>query len=432
MSASTSSSERSRSPSWRSPGSTSPVNARMSRLLPARWTSAGSEVAATIGGEGAASPFGRFLADGQLAELAAIPFAHVGQVPFHLAAPGRHLALLFFQHLGLLRKPGRVGIHLPGLFVHLGAAPLQPGLALAQRPLHFDDLRLPVDDVLAESGDGQAMFVPSPGAVPGPADGLAPPRSARRPAMLPGLPGLAGRSRAVRRGARASGREIGRAARRPPRHAVPAPAIADGGPVASCRVMAMALRDSSTTCSTVRCSTSWRPRSSARTLRSAAMVRPISWSFCRDISSFWFQPSSAACWASSSLLRAVSRSSICCRSRCNSSPLRLHGGHLGLEAGDCLFLAMGLLGQQPLPGRQFFRSPMQLFLQRRTHLLRPCQVDLAFLERLAVAFHPRLQFGELGGTHLEDGFLLGQLRRLGVGYPECVAAMSVSCLVSDS
>ena len=80
-------------------------------------------------------------------------------MPVHFRPPFGHLTFLFLQLLGLPLQPGRGGRDLLGLFLDLGLPALQLGRAVQQRLLHFADAALPVDQLLAEGGHGQAMFV---------------------------------------------------------------------------------------------------------------------------------------------------------------------------------------------------------------------------------------------------------------------------------
>jgi hypothetical protein len=57
----------------------------------------------------------------------------------------------------------RGGVDLLDFLLDLGVATLQPGLVLGEGPLHLGDLALPIDELLAEGGHGQAMLVlPAP------------------------------------------------------------------------------------------------------------------------------------------------------------------------------------------------------------------------------------------------------------------------------
>ena len=69
---------------------------------------------------------------GQLAELLAVPLAHVGQVAIDLLPPLGHDALLLLELLGLLRQPLRRRGDLLGLLFDLGLAPLQARLVAGQ------------------------------------------------------------------------------------------------------------------------------------------------------------------------------------------------------------------------------------------------------------------------------------------------------------
>ena len=130
MSASTSSSERSRSPSWRSPGSTSPVSDRM----PGSAVAVVAPAAAGIGTTAASAS-----ATAASRAAASTPASSRSLRRYHSRMSLRwrsisdralgHLAFLLLQLLGLLRQPGRRGRDLLGLFLDLGLPPLQLGRA---------------------------------------------------------------------------------------------------------------------------------------------------------------------------------------------------------------------------------------------------------------------------------------------------------------
>ena len=99
------------------------------------------------------------LETGQLAHLAAIPFAHVDQMAIHLAAPLGDEAFLLLQLLGLLGQPRRHVGDLLRLLVDLAGPAFQPRLVQVQRLLELGEPALPLDDLLAKGGDRQAMLV---------------------------------------------------------------------------------------------------------------------------------------------------------------------------------------------------------------------------------------------------------------------------------
>ncbi len=80
-------------------------------------------------------------------------------MPFDLLAPFGDDAFLGLQLLGLLGQAGRRGVDLAGLLIHLGLAPFQTRLTLGQRTSHFGKLPLPLNELLAESSNGQAVFL---------------------------------------------------------------------------------------------------------------------------------------------------------------------------------------------------------------------------------------------------------------------------------
>ena len=98
----------------------------------------------------------------ELAELAPIPVAHVVEVASHLLAAFDDDAFLLLKLLGLLGQPHRAGIELPGLFVDLGLPALEARLSLGQGAAHLGQLSLPGDELLAEGGHGQAVFLAGP------------------------------------------------------------------------------------------------------------------------------------------------------------------------------------------------------------------------------------------------------------------------------
>ncbi len=96
---------------------------------------------------------------GQIAQLAAVPFAHVGQVAIHFLATVAHLALLLLKRLGLARQAFGRGVDLLDLFRDLHLAPLQPRFIAREHALHVADLALPVDELLAEAGHREPVLV---------------------------------------------------------------------------------------------------------------------------------------------------------------------------------------------------------------------------------------------------------------------------------
>ena len=79
----------------------------------------------------------------------------------HFGAPFGDLALLRQQLFGLLGQPGRGGVHLAGLLIHFGLTTLQATFVLAKGLAHAGNLALPIDQLLAKTGDRQPMFFPS-------------------------------------------------------------------------------------------------------------------------------------------------------------------------------------------------------------------------------------------------------------------------------
>src|SRR5206468_12994283 len=68
----------------------------------------------------------------QLAQLAAIPFPHVGQMADHFFSLLGDDTLLLLNMLGLLSQTGGGGVDLPDLLVHLGLPSFQACLAMRQ------------------------------------------------------------------------------------------------------------------------------------------------------------------------------------------------------------------------------------------------------------------------------------------------------------
>ena len=81
---------------------------------------------------------------------------------FHLDPAFADLLLLVIELFGLPCELFGDDADLPGAFLDLGRAATQVGLALGQGASHLSDLPLPVDDLLAEGGDRQAMLVARP------------------------------------------------------------------------------------------------------------------------------------------------------------------------------------------------------------------------------------------------------------------------------
>jgi hypothetical protein len=84
-------------------------------------------------------------------------------MPFHFHAASNYRVTFAAKLLGLLGKLLRRFVHLERGLVDGGLAGIEAGFALGQGSLHLRDLALPLDQLLAECGDSQAMF--SPGAV---------------------------------------------------------------------------------------------------------------------------------------------------------------------------------------------------------------------------------------------------------------------------
>jgi hypothetical protein len=96
---------------------------------------------------------------GELAQLLTIPLAHVREMAFHLIAAFGDGAFLLLDFFGLLGQAGRSGVDLPGGFVNFGLTPLQAVFALVQDSLHFGELTLIIDELLAEGGHGQPLIL---------------------------------------------------------------------------------------------------------------------------------------------------------------------------------------------------------------------------------------------------------------------------------
>jgi hypothetical protein len=71
-------------------------------------------------------------------------------------------AFLGLQLFGLLGQARRGGIDLADLLIDLSLPSLQACFALGKGPPHFGQLALPFDELLAEGGDSQAMFLARP------------------------------------------------------------------------------------------------------------------------------------------------------------------------------------------------------------------------------------------------------------------------------
>src|SRR5260370_12063722 len=100
-----------------------------------------------------------FRNSGQVAELAAIPLAHVYQVAIHLVTAILNLALLLLQLFRLPGKPLRGRVDLLHLLLDLGLSALEPRPIVRQRSLHLRDLPLPIDELLSEGDHGPAVLV---------------------------------------------------------------------------------------------------------------------------------------------------------------------------------------------------------------------------------------------------------------------------------
>src|SRR5207248_4786045 len=95
----------------------------------------------------------------QLAELTTIPLSHIGEMAVDFLAPLGNDPLLLFELLGLLREALRRRGDLLSLLLDLGLAPLQARLIAGQGELQLTELSLPVEQLLAESGNRQAVLV---------------------------------------------------------------------------------------------------------------------------------------------------------------------------------------------------------------------------------------------------------------------------------
>src|SRR5262249_44930727 len=95
----------------------------------------------------------------QFAEFPTIPLPHVGEMAVDLLAALGDAALPLLALLGLLRQALRRRGALLGLLLDLGLAPLQPRLVAGERQLQLAELSLPVDQLLAESSNGEAVRV---------------------------------------------------------------------------------------------------------------------------------------------------------------------------------------------------------------------------------------------------------------------------------
>ena len=105
VSASINSSERIKSPSLRSMGSTSPVKDRMSRRGPSPSSTRCAAPSSSCS-----------LMPASSRSLRTVPLAHVAEVAIHLRTLFfGNLPLLLLELLGLLGEPRRVGAQLPGL-----------------------------------------------------------------------------------------------------------------------------------------------------------------------------------------------------------------------------------------------------------------------------------------------------------------------------
>jgi hypothetical protein len=82
-------------------------------------------------------------------------------VAFHFVTALGYSPLLFLDLLGLFGESGGGGVDLPGRFVDLGLATLEPGFSLQERSLHFRKLALVINELLAEGGHGQALILAS-------------------------------------------------------------------------------------------------------------------------------------------------------------------------------------------------------------------------------------------------------------------------------
>lgn len=78
---------------------------------------------------------------------------------FHLGAAFADLALFHVELGGLEGEAFGVGADGAGAGIDLGLPLFEAGFALGQGLLHFRDLRLPVDELLPEGGDGEAVLV---------------------------------------------------------------------------------------------------------------------------------------------------------------------------------------------------------------------------------------------------------------------------------
>src|SRR5689334_5781628 len=70
--------------------------------------------------------------------------------------------LLGLELFRLLGQPGRRGIDLAGLLVHLGLASFQACLAVSQRTPQLGELALPLDELLTKGCNSEAMLFTVP------------------------------------------------------------------------------------------------------------------------------------------------------------------------------------------------------------------------------------------------------------------------------
>lgn len=81
---------------------------------------------------------------------------------FHLGTALGDQPLLLVELLGLLGETCGTGIDHPGLLIDFGLAAIQTSFAVGQGAFHLANLGLPVDELLAKAGDGQAMLLACP------------------------------------------------------------------------------------------------------------------------------------------------------------------------------------------------------------------------------------------------------------------------------